>query len=76
MRIASPNDNTFRRINGIEIISDVKKHREESVKQIGNIPNENRFGNVSTTSLTEFTKDIKHITASGSERQSFANPSI
>lgn len=41
----------------------VKEYREDAAKQIGSIPEGNRFEKASTASLTEFVKDIKDIIA-------------
>lgn len=41
----------------------VQEYREGAAQQIGGIVGENRFGNASTASLTEFVKDIKDIIA-------------
>ncbi|MRN51474.1 hypothetical protein [Paenibacillus monticola] len=55
----------------------VQEYREGAAKQIGDIVGENRFGNVSTASLTEFVKDIKNIISNaGFENTGFITDNI
>ncbi|NIK79239.1 hypothetical protein FHS15_004397 [Paenibacillus castaneae] len=55
----------------------VHEYREGAGKQMGDIVGENRFGNASTASLTEFVKQIKDIIANtGLENKGFITDNI